>query len=524
MTTYKVEFIRSLQSEYAEEKITTPVMQCFLALYEQIREKDAINPLFCQTAKYNQFMQNAVRRFKRKHDKILFDNGDGQNGNKHEVGENAWVPFQRHTGNKQLLVTIKSILNKISPTNYFELISELLTKLEQYSDMSILHVISKEIYQKAIFDIQYQNIYIDICHRLWTNYRWQDGLYSVVVPEDNERQFYYYLHDETLEQPELKGPYSSEEEVCRHGRMSVFFKCHFVNYLQKKHDAIDSYIEKIEEATNECDEEEAYKNKRNVYGVLEIVARMYVKKYIHPKIVHVCFLRLLGYVNGTISEEYLEGFQRMWSILAEHRSIEMPAKFIKQYFTRLQDIRNQSELSKRIEFMLTDLIEKYKETYENNAVPDNTKENTPTPDVSVSVTMDAGVSDETTPVPVPAPAPVPVIVNVKETIEPIEIDIEVELKKFRLSQDYKALYAELNKKGIWVADDVWYSLLSYLCEWSALVPVITKMLKEYLEKNIITLEQLKTALEAFMEEIEDIELDYPKARDTMKKFRDGFKL
>lgn len=472
MSMYSLDFIYSLKSKYENEIINNDKMSNFLNIYQTICQKDAVNPIFCETVTYNQFSSHNVRKFKRKQDKIFINMLNANDA--HQSNENAWIPFKKHTGNKQLLIIIKSILNKISPSNYYELITELLSKLEQYNDISILEIISCEIYNKAIFDVQYQDIYIDFCNLLWTNYKWQDNLFDIIVSDDVENQYYFYIHDEKMDEPKLNGPYNNELMAFQQARINVSFKSYFINYLQNKYNNINVYIDKIK--NNDNNESELFKYKRNIFGTLELIAKMYIKKYISSKIIHVCFLNLLAYFNNNIIEEYLEGFQKMWLIVLEGDNIAV--KYLQQYLNRIIYIKNNFKLSTRINFILTDLIDNYNQRK-------NIKQN-----ITCSNNMESNCND-----------------TLLNNTALNGLNIETILTEYKETRNFYWLTTKLNTMYMWGTIENWNDMLLYLCENPILIDDVSKLMSEEIKNKTKLMKEIDT----FLENIEDIELDIPDA-------------
>ena len=240
---------------------------------------------------------------------------------------------------------------------------ELLNKLMQYQDIHILETLSIEFYLKAIYDINYQGIYLDICHKLWTNLEWQDNLYSVVTPEDENNKFYWYLNDNRIETPSLNGPYKSENDLRDQVRKIVNLKRYFLNYLQKQFNQRHDLIEKSQ-LKNEEDEELRYKLRRHIFGPIEIMCKMYWKKYIPQSIIHIVILKLLCYQENNLSkEEEIESFCILWKIIDHGKNIPFKPVLINQYIKLLRDIQEKSSYSTRINFLIQDLLNNYREKY-----------------------------------------------------------------------------------------------------------------------------------------------------------------
>ena len=348
---YTVDFILSLENKYRDRILRSDTVDKFVTQYRAIISQDAINPIFSLTTQYSKFPNSKIKKFKK------FDNG------LYIKNKNAWVPFSNVDDNVKLLHTIKATLNKITDKNYGVLYDELLNKLKQYHDIGVLDIISMEIYNKAIYDINFQSIYIDICHKLWTNFEWQDDLITIVVPEDENNKFYWYVNDKSVESPVLNGPFKNETDLMTHVRPKINLKNNFLNLLQDMFMKRATYVEECKKASGD---EDRFKYRRQIFGSVELIGKLYRKKLIPQSIVHNVILELLYYKQTVLPcEEDIECFHIFWNIIDQGKNIPFKPTLAYQYLKLLQDIQQNAKYGTRTNFMITEIIQNYNKKYDD---------------------------------------------------------------------------------------------------------------------------------------------------------------
>lgn len=284
-------------------------------------------------------------------------------------------------------MSIKIILNKITDKNVDILIESLLCEINKAYDVEILNILSNEIINKIIFEKNYQDIYINLCNKLWSIKRWQEKLINIFMNDQNK--FYWYPNHQLIENikdisldTQMNGPFNNEQDAYSDAWKHYNFRATLLNALQAKFNERDKYIKLCKE---EIDEEVRYKYRRNIFGIVEFIGKMYNKHYINETLLHVVLIRLL-HINdnqnesessSSINEEDIESFCIIWNIIDE-KVRPFDVKIIKQYYTHIIEKIMKIKWIMRLQFMLEDLVDKYKKKYDKtvkNVPLSNTESN-----------------------------------------------------------------------------------------------------------------------------------------------------
>jgi hypothetical protein len=466
---YTVEFILSLENKYQDRILQSEVINKFVDEYKSIISQDAINPIFSLTSQYSKFPNSKIKKFKKFNNNLYIKNKD------------AWVPYGKVDEDKLLLHSIKVILNKISHQNYNVLYEELLGKLSQYTDVKILDILSIEFYQKAIQDVNFQPIYLDICHKLWSNYEWQDNLYSILVPDEEDHKYYWYPNNNLIESPGLKGPYKSENDLREQVRKVLGFKVSFLNYLQEQYNKRPEYISEIKDK-GEYNDELRYKLRRHIFGPIEIIGKLYWKKYIPQSIVHVMILSLLSYQEDELPiEEDIEGLSILWNIIDNEKNIPFKPVLIEQYFKIIEKIEKTAHYSTRIKFLIQNMVKKYHDKY-----------------------------NEKTPIRSPTPHNMPLKSNTANMSS--EDIINRYLKKGNLDEAIDSIINMEQK------DELVDTILYLVCENPKNQVSLFNLWQKLKDKKYFLNVDLQKLITIFMDNINDIEIDCPNATITITNF------
>jgi len=466
---YTVDFILSLEDKYRDRILRSDTVDKFVTQYRAIISQDAINPIFSLTTQYSKFPNSKIKKFKK------FDNG------LYIKNKNAWVPFSNVDDNVKLLHTIKATLNKITDKNYSILYEELLNKLKQYHDIGVLDIISMEIYNKAIYDINFQSIYIDICHKLWTNFEWQDNLFTIVVPEDENNKFYWYINDKRVESPVLNGPFKNETDLIAQVRPKINLKNNFLNLLQ---DMFMKRLDYIADCKIHGDQDDTrFKYRRQIFGPVELVGKLYRKKLIPQSIVHNVILELLYYKRAELPcEEEIESFQILWNIIDHGKNIPFKPVLAHQYLKLLQEIQQKNKYSTRTNFIITEILQNYNKKY----------------DEKITLIVDCR----------PPSPPVSVSIDVNKTLQQY---LKGNGKENGTDVAETLLSTHHNMDE--VADSIFYFVCEYQKEMAALIQLWRALITTLDEKVDIA-----TRIEEFRNNLDDLELDCPGARKAFEKF------
>ena len=471
---YTVDFILSLEDNFRDRILQSDTIDKFVELYKDIISQDAINPVFSLTTQYSKFPNSKIKKFKK------------FNNNLYIKSKDAWIPYGTVDDNQKLLQAIKATLNKISNRNYSVLYEDLLNSLMQYQDIKILDTLSIEFYKKAIYDIGFQAIYIDICHKLWSNTEWQDNLYSVVAPEDESNKLYWYPNDSLVKSPTLQGPYKSENDLRDQVRKKLNFKVYFLNFLQKQFQKRMDLIERSNKEGEE-DEELRFKIRRKIFGPLELIGKLYWKKYIPQSILHVAILKLLCYQeNRNPLEEEIESFCILWKVIDHGKNIPFKPVLIHQYMNLVKDIsQHKNKYSTRISYLIQDVLQEYYIKYGTNG--QNIKlPPTPPPELETPYDFES---------------------TLYQYLKDRELDHVVSvLKEHQSSQEKEE-----------VVDNIFY----LVCENPKECDQLLKLWKKLDHNKYFINIDYKQVENNFMENIADIEVDCPQARKILKDFTDS---
>lgn len=272
-------------------------------------------------------------------------------------------------------MSIKVILNKITDKNADILVESLLCEINKAHDVEILRILSNEIINKIIFEKNYQDIYINLCNKLWSIKRWQEKLINIFINDQNK--FYWYPNHQLIENvkdisldTQMNGPFNNEQEAYNDAWKQYNFRATFLNALQAKFEERDKYIELCK---GDIDDEVRYKYRRNIFGVIEFIGKMFNKHYINESLLHVVLIKLLHMNDDQdnnnesestpINEEDIESFCIIWNII-DDKGRPFDVKLIKQYFTHIIEKIMKIKWIMRLQFMLEDLIDKYKIKYD----------------------------------------------------------------------------------------------------------------------------------------------------------------
>jgi len=323
---YTIQLINSLKNHYNDK----------------IRELDDFVKMYQTLVAGNETIKNY------RYD-IIDKNGSGKRRSKITLGGNDIDKIHK---------SVKIILNKITDKNANVLIESLICEINKVYDFNILAILTNEILDKIIFEKTYQDIYINLCYRLWSLKKWQEKLVSIFI-NDNE-QYFWYLNQQGSNisvETQMNGPFQNETAAYQAAWKCNNFRRTFMNELQSRFNGITKYIDLCKEET---DDELRFKYRRHIFGIVELTGKLFNKKYIPENIIHVVLLKLLDKENRT--DEYIECFCVLWNIVDDGYK-PFDVKLIHEYFNYVEQNILKEKWIMRLQFMLEDLIDKYRKKY-----------------------------------------------------------------------------------------------------------------------------------------------------------------
>jgi len=220
--------------------------------------------------------------------------------------KNVWQRPKRADGKDKMLRDVIGILNKLTPEKFEPLRQQLVELISQVTDVSILEDLINQIFDRALSEPQFSKMYAQLCHSI--------------------------------------------REVCpkfeRDGKQ-VNFKQLLLNRCQKE---FEKEVSANEQALHES------KERARMFGNVIFIGELFKLGLLTDKIMHTCIINALLPEQPT--EEKLEAFCKLMSTVGKQLDTQAKAPHrMTIYFRRLEDMKNQKNLSSRIRFMLTDLID-----------------------------------------------------------------------------------------------------------------------------------------------------------------------
>ena len=134
----------------------------FLYDYSKIQKQDSIKPIFMLTKKYSNYSNKKI--------------------------ESKWKKYVAETDDDKVKEIIKSNLNKISKDNFNIISKKLILDIKKMEKGCALNIIVDEIYEKTVFDIKFQNIYLETIKIIWSDKTFYRNL--VNIKKDNNKFFW----------------------------------------------------------------------------------------------------------------------------------------------------------------------------------------------------------------------------------------------------------------------------------------------------------------------------------------------
>jgi hypothetical protein len=420
----------------------------FLIEYSKIQKQDLVKPIFTQTKKYANYSN--------------------------KKSENQWKKYEASNELEKIEEIIKYNMNKISK-NTFEIISKnLISDIKKFENSLILEIISKEIYNKTINDIKFQNIYLDVIKNIWND----KSFYNNLVIIKKELNKFYWTPKNNNENNKSRGPFNNIKELDDDIHNELSLKNIFINMLQNEFIEKDKYISELENQSLE--DEDKYKLTRKIYGFYEIIIKLYYSGEISVFFInYILYKLIINYVNNNKSY-YIECINILLKLFVTDRKFPdfksektIKREYIQKYIELINNI-DYKKYNVREKFMLLDIKD-----YLNK-----------------------------------------ILVIFNTPIKKIEYtnDDDNDIKKNLLKNNYGKITFIL-KNNLDNLKDNLLILFDSLFEYQTKKDIVLNILNYLLEKKIITKDFLINIFEDIELNLDDIELDIVNIKDFYNEFK-----
>ena len=342
--------------EYLKNQIESDSFDLFLDFiqkYRDIEAEDLKKPIFSQTTKFKKNPNN----FKHyKNLKVLRDKDKDEN-------KNIWAYQKPVEENTQIIVLIKSYLNKICEDNYNQVSIEFIDELLKLNSNNLFQILCDEIFNKCIFESKYRKLYINLCSKIWNN---RQIHYNIVNISYIDNYYYWaYLNDN-----KKNGPFNNEINMKNDIYQKCSFKKYFLNYIYKLYINKDLLFESL-------DEDEIYYNKKKTLLIVELISILYIEKYINFDIPNIIIINLLHIHNfDKITEIEFELIYNLLKIVKENKtnynSLNEYNSIFNEYINIIQLIIDNENSSKRSLFFMNEILNILK-IFINNTIDNKDK-------------------------------------------------------------------------------------------------------------------------------------------------------
>ncbi|KAJ3204859.1 hypothetical protein HDU82_005555 [Entophlyctis luteolus] len=232
---------------------------------------------------------------------------------------------------------VKGYLNKLT-IEKFDAISAHFLKL-QITDENILRRVINLIFDKALDEHYFQNMYGQLCLKLSNELPKVQAWIDLDAKNNIFRRLLLNKCQEEFENSEKWSKADSEEAESRQERIK---RLHSMSAEEKERYAEDEYNRS--------------KLKRRVLGNVTFIGELFKLNMITEKIMHGCVKQLLNDVQNP-EEEETESLCKLMKSIGVRLDHERGRPFMDAYFARIQALSTNMVLPSRIRFMLQDLIE-----------------------------------------------------------------------------------------------------------------------------------------------------------------------
>jgi hypothetical protein len=456
----------------------------FIENYKEIENEDFKKPIFSQTTKFKKIPNN-FKNFK--YQKINRDND--------ETSQPMQFSFDDPVNeNEKIAVLIRTHLNKISKDTYKKISLEFINELIEIKNDQLFEILCNEILKKCLFDNKYRNLYVNLCYKIWSNKQIHNNLINIIIKDS---KYYWSKIDDNIN----NGPFSSET-LCKNDAFSkINFKRYLLNYIQKLYNNRDVNF-------TDLTEEEEFIKKKKILLLVELIAIMYLEKYINFDIINIIITDLLHIINSSIAITEIE-IESLYSLIKtiHENKLNVPchlSEYKNIFMEFINIIENTITLqnTKRTTFFLKELVRMFNEIINNSnknmkSIVENSKNND-----KHKYNTSSSYSPSTT--------------DKKNIVVPNKIN-------------YDELFME--KLQDWNIDEL-YGIYIKTTDSNLLYKIIDKSLSgktinNQLYKLLIKIDNkvlLKSKLNIFIENINDIKLDIPDIIDKLLKISQNCQL
>ena len=297
----------------------------FIIIYEKIQSKDSIKPLFSITNKYNNF------------------------NNKFKSKKKVWAKEKPSSLIENIKMKVISNLNKVSENTFNNIFENIANILKNVKDVKILEIISKEIYFKTVYDLKYQNLYLNILQKL--NKISIHKNFTNIIKEGNK--LYWKFNNKS----EKNGPFNNYSELEKNIIKNISLKKIFINLVQEEFNNKSIYLNDLNQET---EDEKKYNIKRKIIGNIEIITKLYLSNEIPILILNIVLINLLNDKKNDININ-IECFHNIFKILHSNKiNIKLNKFFMKnhllEYKENISNLSNK-DIKGRTSFLLLDITE-----------------------------------------------------------------------------------------------------------------------------------------------------------------------
>ena len=264
--------------------------------------------------------------------------------------ESKWKKYVAETDDDKVKEIIKSNLNKISKDNFNIISKKLILDIKKMERGCALSIIVDEIYEKTVFDIKFQNIYLETIKIIWSDRTFYRNL--VNIKKENNKFFW-----KEKEKKKVYGPFDNQKILEQSVFNQLSLKKLFMNKLQEEFEKREVYMGMLDDES--IIDNERFKVKRNLFGLYEILVKLYYSRDIP--------IFFINYVLFTLfkkkeTEYYLECIHLILNLFTRNKDFnylkniekEMNRTNITSYLEKIRGI-DKNSLTSRFRFIKLDI-------------------------------------------------------------------------------------------------------------------------------------------------------------------------
>eukprot|EP01061_Rhynchopus_euleeides_P024572 TRINITY_DN39602_c0_g1_i1.p1 TRINITY_DN39602_c0_g1~~TRINITY_DN39602_c0_g1_i1.p1 ORF type:complete len:335 (+),score=156.93 TRINITY_DN39602_c0_g1_i1:123-1007(+) len=256
---------------------------------------------------FSDFSRDKMKTFERR----ALDTLDNKSDNKFTVMRPA---DRQEKADKK----IQGVLNKLTPEKYRANWDALVALVMEYNDLDLIERIVPFIFEKAIAEPNFSDLYADFCKDL------SELSNSLSNP----------MGLPTDAQTKRKSPF----------RKALLNRCQY-EFERKK----------------ECEDDQAeYRMRMRAVGAIKFIGELFMRDLVVEKIMHSCIMKLLGLTHNNGKQvpepEEIEMLCKLMFTVGKELDHAQAAQHIDLYFARIQQLSEVTE-SSRLRFMLKDVVE-----------------------------------------------------------------------------------------------------------------------------------------------------------------------